>query len=557
MKRKSLILVVVCCLFLAGLVKVNAAEENTTQATESSTLPTELKSMFDTYYNGGTYVKGSQIFINKSAVEDDFETHFHNPKGGDNVILDRVTRYCGNYLYFVDTNVGFATSDEGELVEFTYVEGQNYTSASTTNAIEEAFVTLYDFMNDSTLASGWELVGDKYVNTTAAVKKAAEAFTAPGWKSPDANYTDYSQVVVYESEQELVIELYVYSTNKGIVTTAADGEHCLFSKANVSLDGRISIVKALEIASYKAHNTYTSENYTLTGTVTNVYNTQYGNFYLEDEEGNQICVYGLYSADGSTRYDAMTYKPVEGDVITITGPLGMYNTTKQTKNANLLEIVEKHECDWSAATCTEPKTCSICNATNGEALGHSDNDTNHECDVCKVNVGSHEDRGDGTCDYCGETVEGNEPVFGMLAEFTFGANGSASHNDGTDITTATTYTNNGYTLKFSSVTKVYGGARDAKGNSCLKFGTSKLIGSLTFSVPDNVTEVVIYIAKYKANTSKIDVNGTNYTLTKNSNDGAYDVITIDTTTTKTVTIKTVATSYRCMMNTIVFNGYSQ
>ena len=104
---------------------------------------------------------------------------------------------------------------------------------------------------------------------------------------------------------------------------------------------------------------------------------------------------------------------------------------------------------------------------------------------------------------------------------------------------------------------MYPSSYDAKGNSCIKFGTSSKTGSMTFTVPENVTEVVICVAKYKANTTKINVNGTEYTLTNSSNDGAYDEIVIDTTTTKTISFATVSGGVRAMVNTIVFNGYAQ
>ena len=118
-------------------------------------------------------------------------------------------------------------------------------------------------------------------------------------------------------------------------------------------------------------------------------------------------------------------------------------------------------------------------------------------------------------------------------------------------------TNNGYTLNITGGTNMYPSSYDAKGNSCIKFGTSSKTGSMTFTVPENVTEVVICVAKYKANTTKINVNGTEYTLTNSSNDGAYDEIVIDTTTTKTISFATVSGGVRAMVNTIVFNGYAQ
>jgi hypothetical protein len=104
------------------------------------------------------------------------------------------------------------------------------------------------------------------------------------------------------------------------------------------------------------------------------------------------------------------------------------------------------------------------------------------------------------------------------------------------------------------LSSVYGPAYDAKGNSCIKLGTSSKTGSFSFTVGENVTEVRIYVAKYKANTSKITVNGTAYTLTNNSNDGLYDVIVVDTTTVKTVTFATASGGVRCMVNAIEFVG---
>ena len=135
--------------------------------------------------------------------------------------------------------------------------------------------------------------------------------------------------------------------------------------------------------------------------------------------------------------------------------------------------------------------------------------------------------------------------------FALGANGSASHNDGS---TASTYKQevNGYTLSITNGTQFYTGARDAKGNSCLKLGSSKNTGSFKFTVPDDVTSVIIYAAKYKSNTSKLTVNGTTTTLTKNSNDGAYDAITVDTSSTKTVTVASASGGIRVMINTIEF-----
>lgn len=144
-----------------------------------------------------------------------------------------------------------------------------------------------------------------------------------------------------------------------------------------------------------------------------------------------------------------------------------------------------------------------------------------------------------------------EPGEGALATFTFGENGAAGHVDGSEIQTYTE-TSNGYTLELTGLTKVYSGAFDAMGNSCLKLGTGRAIASLSFTVGDDVKSVNIYIACYKANKGKVNINGTDYELAKLSNNGEYDCITIDTSSVKTITLATLKGTTRAMINTIEF-----
>ena len=140
----------------------------------------------------------------------------------------------------------------------------------------------------------------------------------------------------------------------------------------------------------------------------------------------------------------------------------------------------------------------------------------------------------------------------VLATFNLGSNGAASHNDGTE-SSSQSFTANGYTLNISA-TNAYFNARDAKGNSCIKLGSSKKIGSLQFTVPTNVNSVELHIAKYKDKDSAVKINGTQYSITKNSNNGQYDVITVDTSSSKSVSLTTVTNLYRVMINTIVFHS---
>lgn len=71
--------------------------------------------------------------------------------------------------------------------------------------------------------------------------------------------------------------------------------------------------------------------YILQGTVENVSNTQYGNFYLTDATGS-VYVYGLSSPEGVTQYWSKSGVKA-GDCLTVKATRGDYYETKQAKNA--------------------------------------------------------------------------------------------------------------------------------------------------------------------------------------------------------------------------------
>ncbi len=99
----------------------------------------------------------------------------------------------------------------------------------------------------------------------------------------------------------------------------------------------LTIAEAIAMGSAMGHDTYTSDKYYVTGVITEVYNTQYGNMRITDGAGNILTIYGTYSADGSDRYDAMSVKPVVGDTVKIYGVVGQYNGTAQIKNGWIVE----------------------------------------------------------------------------------------------------------------------------------------------------------------------------------------------------------------------------
>jgi hypothetical protein len=107
--------------------------------------------------------------------------------------------------------------------------------------------------------------------------------------------------------------------------------------ADPEADTALTAEAAIALGASKDHNVYTEGKYYVTGVITEVYNTQYGNMKIADEAGNILTVYGTYSADGSARYDKMEVQPVAGDTVTVYGIIGQYNNTPQLKNGWITE----------------------------------------------------------------------------------------------------------------------------------------------------------------------------------------------------------------------------
>jgi hypothetical protein len=79
-----------------------------------------------------------------------------------------------------------------------------------------------------------------------------------------------------------------------------------------------------------------SKTYQVTGVVTAIANTTYGNWYLEDETGS-IYIYGTLDSKGNEK-NFLSWGLEVGDEITIEGPKGSYKGTPQLVNVTVLNI---------------------------------------------------------------------------------------------------------------------------------------------------------------------------------------------------------------------------
>ena len=81
-----------------------------------------------------------------------------------------------------------------------------------------------------------------------------------------------------------------------------------------------------------------SRTYMVTGTVTAIANTTYGNFYLEDKTG-KIYIYGTLDKDGNEKNFSSLGIEV-GDEVTVSGPKETYGSTVELKNVTVTKITK-------------------------------------------------------------------------------------------------------------------------------------------------------------------------------------------------------------------------
>ena len=182
-------------------------------------------------------------------------------------------------------------------------------------------------------------------------------------------------------------------------------------------------------------------------------------------------------------------------------------------------------------------------------------DENGYCDICGVKI---EESATETVKDSEEKEEDSnaEPSSSALFNKFYDNNfdlSATSHSNGSKITEKSdTYTAGDYELRFLNYVNLYKNARDAKGNPALKVGNTTDVGSFEISVPNEISIVIFEIAKYKDHTSCVIINGREYTLTKNSNDGEYERIIVDATTSKSITFATSDEGKICMIRSIEF-----
>ncbi len=111
----------------------------------------------------------------------------------------------------------------------------------------------------------------------------------------------------------------------------------------------------------------TATEYTLTGKITNVANTTYGNFDLTDDTGS-VYVYGLLTPEGAAQKQWAAAGLKQGDIITLKGKYSVYNGSPQIKNAVYVSHksiqLDKASLEFAAEGGSLDITATLVNATD-------------------------------------------------------------------------------------------------------------------------------------------------------------------------------------------------
>ena len=327
----------------------------------------------------------------------------------------------GYHLY---TKVNGATKYINMVVSGTHVNGAYEDTASTVYTFDAEKQTLIAQVNDEDYWFGTR--NDMTYTTVGPVKVSYNGFYLKLYAEADSHTHAYTTLSHDETG-------HYYVCSCGQADPNANKVAHTDTDSNYACDGgcgwvlaptaeTLTISQAIALGSAHAHNAYTSGKYKVTGVITEVYETTYGNMKITDDAGNILTIYGTYSADGEIRYDALEVKPEVGDTVTIYGIIGQYSDAPQIKNGWIVAHTPAHthsysssvtkaptctekgittytcECghsyteemntiphDYADATCTEPKTCTVCGHKTGSANGHSWKDaTCTEPKTCKI-----------------------------------------------------------------------------------------------------------------------------------------------------------------------------
>lgn len=271
-------------------------------------------------------------------------------------------------LYYGD-NVALVSERTAYLEDQAFVIGKNYNIKVTIDANNISEDALTPIVFDVVEVEDWELgehngkidydndgtdvnPGEPTALATPVVTSAVEGNVVTlSWEAVEnaANY-----VVTVGTEMPVVVEDTTYTFTGeyeteytfNVVAVPADEEKFAASEAGVAtatteaapaVEPETKTITVAEFLTMPEDEAAGAATYRLTGVITRVANTTYGNFDLTDETGT-VYIYGLCSPEGAQKYWAESGAKL-GDTITVETVRTSYAGSPQGKNAIFVELV--------------------------------------------------------------------------------------------------------------------------------------------------------------------------------------------------------------------------
>ena len=134
-------------------------------------------------------------------------------------------------------------------------------------------------------------------------------------------------------------------TGNGSITFSADAAEGRTAEVLIACDGktqRVNIIQGIaQVSTATCAEVIAgpdSKTYRVTGTVTGIANTTYGNWYLNDGTG-EVYIYGTLDSKGATK-NFLSWGLEVGDQITVEGPKTTYNGTVELVDVTVVKIVK-------------------------------------------------------------------------------------------------------------------------------------------------------------------------------------------------------------------------
>ncbi len=260
----------------------------------------------------------------------------------------KVNQILGNNREYLDANSLrvliselYASLATTEWSEYDVVLGGGYLSCRSPGYLSSGSVTygdlymLFPFNNRLALCSlSGQTLLNRYVNNTSYFMTYTEyGLSVKDNIDPDATYYIIADSYNYNyaPNRLTVVEYYdegVYARDlmAEYIKEGGLGDNTQGGGAEALVPDRYyTFAELTEYGKTLSDNADTGDDkYYSSGTVVEIQNMTYGNMLLSDGEGNTFFVFGLYSEDGATRFDAMENPPRVGDTVTLYGKIKKY-----------------------------------------------------------------------------------------------------------------------------------------------------------------------------------------------------------------------------------------